>query len=160
MAFPSQLSGKIQSLASKVLQKAGAFFAGLFDRLRAIADSVPREKRRLAVIGVIAAFALVLLVFTLVLPGSGGRPSGGRMSEGQGPSGTASALSAQSVIPPDELFLPEEPDFVPGVLSEERRAAWTVDDAAPWWRDPLKNGEQIWRDQIERTVDEIMEGVP
>jgi hypothetical protein len=30
----------------------------------------------------------------------------------------------------------------------------------PWWQDPLKDGEQEWRDQIEKTVDEIMESVP
>jgi hypothetical protein len=64
-------------------------------------------------------------------------------------------------IPTDEMFLPDEPDFIPGVLLErERRPAWTADDAAPYWQDPLKNGEQIWRDQIEKTVDEIMESVP
>ena len=64
-------------------------------------------------------------------------------------------------IPAEDLFLPDEPDFVPGVILErEKRAQWTADDAMPWWQDPLKDGEQEWRDQIEKTVDDIMESVP
>jgi len=64
-------------------------------------------------------------------------------------------------IPPEDTFLPDEPDFVPGVMLErEKRTQWTADDAMPWWQDPLKDGEQEWRDQIEKTVDEIMESVP
>jgi len=64
-------------------------------------------------------------------------------------------------IPAEDLFLPAEPDFVPNVmLDRERRTQWTADDAMPWWQDPLKDGEQEWRDQIEKTVDEIMENVP
>jgi hypothetical protein len=64
-------------------------------------------------------------------------------------------------IPAEDLFLPDEPDFVPGVMLErEKRTQWTADNAMPWWQDPLKDGEQEWRDQIEKTVDEIMENVP
>jgi len=75
------------------------------------------------------------------------------------------ALPSSSVtsqrIPAGDLFLPDEPDFVPGVMLErEKRTQWTADDAIPWWQDPLKDGEQEWRDQIEKTVDEIMENVP
>jgi len=71
----------------------------------------------------------------------------------------SSAMSRR--IPAEDLFLPDEPDFVPGVILErEKRTQWTADDAMPWWQDPLKDGEQEWRDQIEKTVDEIMESVP
>ena len=65
------------------------------------------------------------------------------------------------IIPPEDLFLPEEPDFIPGVLLErERRTSWTVEDAAPYWQDPLKDGEEPWRQQIEDEIDELMERVP
>jgi len=71
----------------------------------------------------------------------------------------SSAVSRR--IPAEDLFLPDEPDFVPGVILErEKRTQWTADDAMPWWQDPLKDGEQEWRDQIEKTVDGIMESVP
>jgi hypothetical protein len=65
------------------------------------------------------------------------------------------------IIPPEELFLPEEPDFIPGVLLErERRASWSVEDAESFWQDPLKNGEEQWRDQVEAIIGELMERVP
>jgi hypothetical protein len=65
------------------------------------------------------------------------------------------------IIPPDELFLPDEPDFVPGVMLErEQRTEWTAADAVPYWQDPLRNGEQEWRNLIEKTIDDLMESVP
>jgi hypothetical protein len=67
----------------------------------------------------------------------------------------------RSLIPPSDLFLPEEPDFLPGVLLErERRTAWTAEDAAAYWQDPLRNGEEPWRQHIEKAIDELMERVP
>jgi hypothetical protein len=65
-------------------------------------------------------------------------------------------------IPPEEIFLPEEPDFIPGVLLErERRTNWTEQDAAEYWQDPLKYGEEQWREKIEKTIiEEILERVP
>jgi hypothetical protein len=64
-------------------------------------------------------------------------------------------------IPREELFLPGEPDFIPGVLpARERRNFWTPEDAAPYWQDPLKQGEEPWREQAESVVDELLERVP
>jgi hypothetical protein len=64
-------------------------------------------------------------------------------------------------IPPEEIFLPEEPDFVPGViLDRERRTEWTENDAQEYWRDPLKEGEEQWREKIESEIDKYLERVP
>ncbi|MDR3343609.1 MAG: hypothetical protein LBT14_12685 [Treponema sp.] len=64
-------------------------------------------------------------------------------------------------IPPEELFLPEEPDFLPGVLlGREPRDAWTPEDARPFWTDPLAAEPELWRDRIETVIDELMEGIP
>ena len=64
-------------------------------------------------------------------------------------------------IPPQEIFLPDEPDFVPGVLLErERRTSWTEQDAAVFWQDPLRYGEEQWRENIEIVIDEFMEKIP
>jgi len=64
-------------------------------------------------------------------------------------------------IPPEELFLPDEPDYVPGVLLErEQRAKWTDEDASEYWQDPLKYGEEQWREKIEASIDDFMEQVP
>jgi hypothetical protein len=59
------------------------------------------------------------------------------------------------------LFLPDEPDFIPGVmLGREQRTVWTAGDAESLWQDPLKNGEEPWRNRIEDAIDAIMESVP
>jgi hypothetical protein len=65
------------------------------------------------------------------------------------------------LIPPEELFLPEEPDFLPGVIPErERREVWTAEDAEPFWTDPLEAGPKAYLDRIGGTIDEMMERVP
>jgi hypothetical protein len=173
MNFPERLLAKIRSLAAGVkaafdgvlknvqggfFDKVGAFFSELRERIRPFADrlldKVPPERRKFVHIAAIGAFAVFLLFFSGVLLLSKGK-SGGREVP------VAVNTPSGIFIPADELFLPDEPDFVPGVLLErDRRPAWTADDAVPYWRDPLKNGEQIWRDQIEKTVDAILESVP
>ena len=64
-------------------------------------------------------------------------------------------------IPPEELFLPDEPDYIPGVLlKRDRRASWTEENAMEFWQDPLKNGEEQWREKIESSIDDYLERVP
>jgi len=64
-------------------------------------------------------------------------------------------------IPAEELFLPDEPDYIPGVLlKRDRRANWTEEDAMEFWQDPLKNGEEQWREKIESSIDDYLERVP
>ena len=125
---------------------------------RAVLGRLPGGKERL-VLPIAAGAVAVLLIVTGVTLLAGGKP-GGQAAVSR--SGADSGLAPrQDFIPPDELFLPGEPDFIPGVVLErERRTVWTAEDAASWWQDPLKNGEQAWRDRIEKTVDEIMESVP
>ena len=66
-----------------------------------------------------------------------------------------------SPIPAGELFLPDEPDFIPGVLLERgRRTIWTEEDAAEHWQDPLRLGEEQWREKIEAAVDNLLERIP
>jgi len=64
-------------------------------------------------------------------------------------------------IPSAELFLPDEPDFIPGVLLQrDRRTRWTEEDAAEFWQDPLRFGEEQWREKIEAAIDEFLEFIP
>ena len=64
-------------------------------------------------------------------------------------------------IPAEELFLPDEPDFLPGVLLErDRRLIWTEQDANEHWQDPLRFGEEQWREKIETAIDDFLERVP
>ena len=65
-----------------------------------------------------------------------------------------------SPIPAGELFLPDEPDFIPSVLLErERRTIWTEDDAAEHWQNPLIYGDEQWRERIETAIDALLERV-
>jgi hypothetical protein len=64
-------------------------------------------------------------------------------------------------IPAEDLFLPDEPDYIPGVLLQrDRRSNWTEEDASEYWQDPLKYGEEQWREKIESSIDEYLERVP
>jgi hypothetical protein len=108
-----------------------------------------KKERLLAAGSLIAVFVLILCIIILLAGKSGRR----RQPELSG--------AVRIVIPPEDLFMPEEPDFAPGILLErERRASWTAEDAAPFWQDPLKNGEEQWRKQVEALIDELMERVP
>ena len=115
-------------------------------------EKIPEEKRRLALACAGGSIALVLLIAAGISLGQG---KNSEMPSEQNP------LTQRAVIPPEELFLPEEPDFIPGVILErERRTSWTAEDAAPYWQDPLKNGEEQWRQRIENSIDELLERVP
>ena len=122
-------------------------------------EKQPNKKR--FVIMVAAGVCGVLLIIAGMTFFIKGRSSEQRIPAGGTGTSSGTGAAQRVIIPPDELFLPEEPDFIPGVMLErERRAVWTAEDAAPLWQDPLKNGEQEWRDRIEKTVDEILESVP
>ncbi|MDR0721227.1 MAG: hypothetical protein LBF75_00335 [Treponema sp.] len=64
-------------------------------------------------------------------------------------------------IAPEDLFLPDEPDFLPEVLlNREPRNPWNLEDVRPFWTDPLQDDPEQWRERIKVTIDEFLEGVP
>jgi len=153
----------IQSFFSKAGDRVGGFlrWAGdkaagprdvLKERLDSLFARIPADRRIVltVAIGVPIILALVIAGISLTSEGAPVKPTAPR----------ASGVMSRP-IPATDLFMPDEPDYVPGVILErEKREEWNVDDAMPWWQDPLKDGEQEWRDQIEKTVDEIMEKTP
>jgi hypothetical protein len=138
-----------------MVEKLTELFARVQLAVKNTLDDMPLQKRRLVLIAAAAVLAILLLIFILTK-----LPPGDKIGAQDAP--VPIQLDARpGIIPPEDLFLPDEPDFIPGVMPErEQRENWTADDAAPWWLDPLKNGEQQWRDHIENTVDKIMENVP
>ena len=73
----------------------------------------------------------------------------------------AAAAFEPHTIPPEDFFLPGEPDFLPEILFErEPREKWTAGDARPFWTDPLDYGPEIWIEGIQAAVDELLERVP
>jgi len=156
-----RLPESIQSFFFKAVDGIGGFFrragdktaesrGGLKEQLDKLIAMLPADRR--VVLTLAIGIPVILLLFiTGVSLMSGNKPV------------KPQPLPAVTTrrIPAEDLFLPDEPDFVPGVILErEKRTQWNAVDAMPWWQDPLKDGEQEWREQIEKTVDEIMESVP
>jgi hypothetical protein len=138
--FFKELAGKLNLL--ELLKKLGGFLYDLIQKL--LSD----KKRRIIFFGGAGGLVLLIVIISLL----------GRKPAKEIPAANVRPIAA---IPPEELFLTEEPDFVPSVLLErERRSTWTAEDAAPFWYDPLKNGEEEWREKIETTIDEYLERVP
>jgi hypothetical protein len=165
MPFLPHLPSQVYDFAARIKATLGSFFQIMRQgaenvRVRArpvidrLAEKVPPGKGRLIMGVSIITFSVFVLVLVGVLSSKSGRENRATVTAGTTP-------IRQGFILPDELFLPTEPDFVPGVLLErEQRAMWTTSDAAPLWQDPLRDGEEPWRNRIEQAIDEIMESVP
>jgi len=126
------------------LEKFIQFITNWFGELTAL------QKQRL-VIGCTVIFALILTL-AVVIP---------ILNQNNSTFDEPGRLIINSPIPPGELFLPDEPDFVPGIiLGRDRRTSWTEEDAAEHWSDPLKNGEEQWRKKIETAIDVLLENIP
>jgi len=108
------------------------------------------QKRRLILVCT-AAFSLILTL-SVIIPLAG---------KGKKAPEEYERTTIISPIPAGELFIPGEPDFIPGVLpGRDRRTVWTEEDAAEHWQDPLRQGEEQWRKQIEDTIEELLERIP
>jgi len=111
------------------------------------------QKRRFAVFCTIA-FASILTISVLMSLNINRR-------ERNGLPGPPDRISIFSPVPAHELFFPDEPDYIPGVLLErEQRTSWTEEDAKEHWLDPLRFGEEHWREMIETAIDDFLERVP
>jgi len=158
MAFPPHLPDQVYEFAAGVKAVLYPFFHKAAELGKRLMEKLPPEKRKPVLMISIGACAVLVLIFAGIPLLTRDRP------DEQKPAKTPVAGNAparQGIIPPDELFLPDEPDFIPGVMLErEQRTAWTAADTAPLWQDPLKNGEEPWRNRVEKTIDEIMESVP
>jgi len=110
---------------------------------------LPKEKKIpvLICLGGLAAI-LVILIITSIAAGIGG-------TKRSAASNTAISLH----IPPDEFFIPSEPDFVPDfLLGREPRQSWSVETIRPFWRSP--GNHDLWRGEIKTAVELLLEAVP
>jgi hypothetical protein len=159
---PGVLRDRVKGLAAAFL----TVIRGLGEKLWALLPGEVRQKLpwlegKLIFIPMALVVLVFLTAFLAVLSGG---------SASRGPVSDRTALDRPSVgagtfnpvpIPPEDLFLPEEPDFLPPVILErERREVWTAEDAEPFWYDPLEEGEEGWRDLVEKLVDDLLERVP
>ena len=138
------------------LQNAAGFakqmMQGIWQKIMYI---FPDKKHRL-ILGALAGVIVVIIFVMVIISGKSGKSE---RAETRGY--VAAERFSKPVIAQDDFFLPDEPDFVPGVLLErERRTSWSEDDASEYWQDPLKYGEEQWREKIEAVIDDFMERVP
>ena len=126
----------------------------IINAINGVLYMVPEKKRRLVIYISLCALVFILIVIFWVSIRS--------CSAQESPIFKETIDARQGSIGQDEVFLPEEPDFIPWVIPErQQRSTWTLDDVMPWWKDPLRSsGEGPWRELIEKTADEILGGVP
>jgi hypothetical protein len=61
----------------------------------------------------------------------------------------------------EDIFIPEEPDFLPpALLEQERKNVWTEEDASKFWTDPEEFPNEFWRDRISDSIDRLLEPLP
>jgi hypothetical protein len=142
------------------VKSGAARFAGLGLKaaagLRGLVPALPRPekgRRRMLVflgLGLIALLGLLAIFLGMNHTLGESAPAPPDLSE---------ALQPRP-IPPEELFLPGEPDFLPPLrLGREPRAAWTREDARPYWTDFPAEGP-VFLDLAESVIDDLMERVP
>ena len=128
--------------------KAGPLTARLLQGLAPIRSMAMADKKRAALFIAGGAFLLILVITALALNARGPREGG-----------APADMRAAHVIPSEELFIPDEPDFLPPFLLErEPRHFWSVEDIRPYWRSP--GNPEFWHGVIRSAVDELMENVP
>ncbi|MCL2230822.1 MAG: hypothetical protein FWC01_06965 [Treponema sp.] len=130
------------------MEKFEQIIQAVKDWLRRLSDE---QRKRLALICT-AVFAVILTISVLM---SIERPE----KEEKLP--VSELFNRNIPVPAEELFLPGEPDYIPGVILErDKRSSWTEEDAKEFWQDPLRYGEEQWREKIEGAINEYMERVP
>jgi hypothetical protein len=138
--------GSLARRAADLVRGWGEKLWGLFPA--SVREKLPWLEGRLGFMLAGTALALLILVAALA---AAGRP----------PVEKPEVAGESAPIPPEDLFLPEEPDFLPPVILErERRDAWTAQDAEPYWYNPLEQGEDEWRERVEQVIDDLLERVP
>jgi hypothetical protein len=64
------------------------------------------------------------------------------------------------LIPAEEIFLPDEPDFLPKILLEKEPHKWSAEDVRAFWTNPLEHEQINWQENITKVVNEILERTP
>ncbi|MDR2344118.1 MAG: hypothetical protein LBD86_06280 [Spirochaetaceae bacterium] len=64
-------------------------------------------------------------------------------------------------LAPEDFFLSEEPEFLPPVmLEQERKDAWSVEDASEFWTAPSEFSGEFWREEVSASIDRLLEPLP
>ena len=148
-----------------IKQKISQFFISFKQRITRIKGISLKEvvmkksdgmqsKRKVAVIGISVMGTLLILCIFIIARGFISRSVQGTGFQ------TFGNMSRTRIIPPEELFLPEEPDFIPDFIPDRpKKNVWTSADAEPYWVDPLLEGSEKYINMIDTTLNNKMEQV-
>jgi hypothetical protein len=114
-----------------------------------------KKQRRIVMICCCVLGALLLFLAVFLWAQRVRRPPSAEPDSGQ----IMTYVSEHSDIRPEELFLPEEPDFLPEFIPDREPGPWTAEDARSFWTVPSKDAE-LWRRKIETVIDELLEQIP
>jgi hypothetical protein len=146
---PSREGPKIFTGISEKFRELRAFISGFMS-----GEVDVGEKRRKLILAGLGGLTLILVLILVGLIRTELRAS--RTAKGD----VISEAFKPQPIPGEELFLPEEPDFLPKILPErEQRNSWTAEDIRPFWTDPLDAGPDVYIDRIKSVIDDVMEHV-
>ena len=122
-------------------------FSEILAAIPSVFANLRPEKKRLVFFG-FGGFGLFIILLLII-----------SLATGSGRTDSINPLIAGPLIPQEELFYPDEPDFVPQFLLErEPRQSWTIEDIRPYWQRP--ENPDFWRGEISSAIDLLMEGVP
>ena len=140
----SELLNKFKEAFSNLSSLRASIALSLTDRFL---SRFPEGKRRPILFG-IGGIVVLFFILIITLAVNSGKPK----------TTTATDIIIGAVIPPEQLFIPAEPDFLPEFLLErEPRRFWTIEDIRHYWRNP--GNPDFWREEIKSAVDKLMEGV-
>lgn len=130
------------------MEKFNQIIQAIQDKFGRLSDD---QKKRLVIICT-AVFSFILTISVLL---SIDRPEKTERPQG------SDRININLPVPAEDLFLPGEPDYIPGVILErEQRSSWSEEDASEHWQNPLRYGEEQWRERIEAAINKYMERVP
>jgi hypothetical protein len=157
MSFSFWFTIQKKSVILKLMGIGGIFSNSIEKAKELVSKAAEFIRSHLLIAGCAAGAVLIIIVLLFVLALS-------RTVKREAPRDLQAELEnafEPMVIPPEDFFLPYEPDFVPDVLLErEPRDGWGEEDARPFWTDPLEGNEELWRLRIEKGIDTILEKVP
>jgi hypothetical protein len=140
----SRVKGTIRTVFSRILSMKWAVGLSIIDELRKY------RKILMLAVGVIVFLSLTLVVISLI------NAESAKKLQSPIPVENSRLIS----IPLEDIFLPDEPDFLPNAILKKQPKKWDAQDARPFWTNPLENDSFQWQDNIKNTVDKIMEKTP
>jgi hypothetical protein len=129
------------------------FFSGLLDKpLKVLEKRWAQKKIRMIVICsafLIITVPLVIAVISKIILAEDSKKN------------TMNNVFSFDPIAPGDFFIAEEPDFLPQVmLEQERKEAWSTEDAAEFWMPPSEFSREFWRNKVSDSIDRLLEPLP